>query len=144
MSDVEFDDIEDDISVDSNESGQGSSSESEDENEESEEYADTQLIEAPSNNTEEVICRTGQSRRSSNVMTKFEFSKLIGARATQLNTGAPPYIELTSIHTTSIIIAYHELLEKKCTFFIKRKIGDIYEIWNPNEMVIPNYGVLLK
>ena len=53
-------------------------------------------------------------------LTKYEFARVVGMRVTQLNTGAPPFVEAT--HMDSVIIAEQEIREKKLPFIIRRPI----------------------
>jgi len=53
-------------------------------------------------------------------LTKYERARVVGMRVTQLNTGAPPFVETT--HMDSLLIAEKELFEKKLPFIIRRPI----------------------
>ena len=60
-------------------------------------------------------------------LSKFEYCKIIGTRALQLDNDAPPFIDTTlddSPEITSVEIAKKEFLEKKIPFLIRRQYPD--------------------
>ena len=62
-------------------------------------------------------------------LTKFEKSRIIGVRATQLESGAPPTIDITGMHD-SIEIAEKEFIAGTIPLIIVRKFpnGNAQEI----------------
>ena len=54
-----------------------------------------------------------------NYITKFEKTKLLGQRATEISMGAPPLVDINGIHDP-IKIAEKEYVEKKIPYIINR------------------------
>lgn len=74
---------------------------------------------------------------TSNILTIYEMSELIGIRATQISQGSPVFVDINYI-SDPIEMAKKEIINNKCPLYVKRYIGlDRYELWNPNEMVKP-------
>jgi len=57
-------------------------------------------------------------------MTRFEKTRIVGARALQLSMGAPLLIEISKSMTNPIEIALKELMEKVLPITIRRKLPD--------------------
>ena len=65
------------------------------------------------------------------ILTKYEKTKIIGLRVSQLNKGAKPYVELTRSIIDNALVAEKELREKKIPFIIMRPIPNgTAEYWN--------------
>jgi DNA-directed RNA polymerase I, II, and III subunit RPABC2 len=64
------------------------------------------------------------------IITKYEYTRIIGIRASQIEKGAPLFIEVPDTMIDSYLIAKDELHQKKLPFIIKRPIpnGSI-EYW---------------
>jgi len=78
-----------------------------------------------------------EERITSNIITIYEITELIGVRSTQISQGSPIFTEVKNI-TNPIEMAKKEILDNKCPLYIKRNIGlDKYELWDPNTMVKP-------
>lgn len=74
---------------------------------------------------------------TSNILTIYEMTELIGIRATQISQGSPVFVDINYI-SDPIEMAKKEIINNKCPLYVKRYIGlDKYELWNPNEMVKP-------
>lgn len=74
---------------------------------------------------------------TSNILTIYEMTELIGIRATQISQGSPVFVDIEYL-SDPIEMAKKEIINNKCPLYIKRYIGlDKYELWNPNEMVKP-------
>lgn len=74
---------------------------------------------------------------TSNIITIYEMTELIGIRATQIANNAPVFVDVGYL-TDPIEMAKKEIFENKCPLYIKRYIGlDKYELWNPNDMIKP-------
>jgi len=58
------------------------------------------------------------------ILTKYEKTRVLGIRVSQLNEGAPRYISLGSEHTIidNIVIAEKELRLKKLPFIVTRPL----------------------
>ena len=57
-----------------------------------------------------------------NYLTKYEYAKIIGISAQQIESGRKLNIKIPSSLTTPIEIAEYELRQKKTPFIIKRKL----------------------
>ena len=69
------------------------------------------------------------------LLTKYEYTRILGVRATQIEQGAPLFIETDSID--SYWIAKEELHEKKLPFIIQRPIPNgIIEYWKLSDLEI--------
>lgn len=74
---------------------------------------------------------------TSNILTIYEITELVGIRATQISQGSPVFTDIKNI-TDPIKMAEKEIIDNKCPLYIKRYIGlDKYELWDPNIMVKP-------
>jgi DNA-directed RNA polymerase I, II, and III subunit RPABC2 len=82
-------------------------------------------------------------RITSDCLNYPEFVNLIGVRTTHISAGAVPYVNIDGM-TDPREMALKEMMEGKCPFLIKRYITNtssstpkiIFELWNPNEMII--------
>lgn len=80
---------------------------------------------------------TPNDRQSSDYLSKPECARLIGDRTRHIDNGAQPYIDITGM-TSSMEIAYNELLQKKIPMGVIRHIGSGYvEIWHMWELNLP-------
>jgi len=71
------------------------------------------------------------------ILSKYEKTKLLGIRVSQLNKGAEPFIEINGIVFDKCLIAEKELKEKKMPFIIKRPIPNgKFEYWNIADLEI--------
>lgn len=76
-----------------------------------------------------------EDKITSNIITIYEMTELIGIRATQISNNSPIFVEVEEL-TDPIEMAKKEIINNKCPLYIKRYIGlDKYELWNPNEMI---------
>ena len=74
---------------------------------------------------------------TSNNLTKYEYAKIIGIAAQQIESGRKPVLDLPSHLSNPIDIAEYELKNKKTPFIIKRKLpNDKYEYWTIDELNI--------
>jgi DNA-directed RNA polymerase subunit K/omega len=74
---------------------------------------------------------------TSNILTIYEITELIGIRATQIANGAPLFIDIDYLDDP-IEMAKKEIINNRCPLYVKRYIGlDKYELWDPNIMVKP-------
>lgn len=68
------------------------------------------------------------------ILSKYEKTKILGLRVTQLNKGSEPYVD-TRITLDTSLIAEKELKEKKIPFIIKRPLpSGKYEFWNVKDL----------
>ncbi len=81
---------------------------------------------------------SSSKRITSNRMTIYEKTHIIGVRASQLSDDAPPLVYIGDM-TDCLEIATQELIEKKLPFIIRRKFPDgSYEDWSIDELLIPD------
>jgi DNA-directed RNA polymerase I, II, and III subunit RPABC2 len=77
-----------------------------------------------------------KQRETRNIMTKYEWTGIIGARGTLLAKGAPPYVD-TQGESDPNKIARLELLAKKIPVVVRRYLpNDQYEDWSLHELDI--------
>jgi DNA-directed RNA polymerase I, II, and III subunit RPABC2 len=70
-------------------------------------------------------------------LTQFEKTKVLSFRASQLNKGSMPYIEVPDDVTDVYTIAKLELKNKRLPFIIKRPLPDgDYEFWRLTELML--------
>lgn len=72
---------------------------------------------------------------TSNRLSKFERTAIIGIRATQLSNGSMPMIDVTGVSDV-IEIAEAELRQKKTPFIIVRDLNIRKEYWKIEDMII--------
>jgi DNA-directed RNA polymerase I, II, and III subunit RPABC2 len=78
-----------------------------------------------------------ESRKTSCVMTKYERTRILGVRATQISKGAPIMIELPPNVSDPLQIAQLELLQKRIPLIVSRVLPDgSTENWKVSEMTI--------
>jgi DNA-directed RNA polymerase subunit K/omega len=70
------------------------------------------------------------------ILTKYEYTRILGVRATQIENGAPTFIDVHEL-VDSYLIAKAELEQKKIPFILKRPIpnGNI-EYWKLEDLEI--------
>ncbi len=82
-------------------------------------------------------------RRTSEIMTYAEYTRVVSERAKQIENGSPIFVELKNEHKPSNI-AEKEILQKKCPLKIIRYLTkNIKEEWSVNEMIIP-FGINIE
>ena len=76
-------------------------------------------------------------RRTSNIITQYEFTEVVSIRSKQIEDGSRIFIDIKKL-SDPIEIAEREIKEKRCPLTIRRMLCDeIAEIWEVNEMIIP-------
>ena len=97
---------------------------------------------------DEVIALSNVKRNKNNIiiddlhktiatMTKFEKTKILGLRSSQLSEGAKPLIPISEEIISSYAIACMELSQKKIPFIIKRPIPNgASEYWKISDLEI--------
>lgn len=76
-------------------------------------------------------------RVTSNVMTMWEYSDVIGIRQTEIENGAPVYTDVTGV-VDPRDMAIKELFDRKCPLKIKRALNPfLEEQWSCREMAFP-------
>ena len=70
------------------------------------------------------------------IMTKYEYTRILGQRAMQINNGSKPYIEVSDNIIDGYVIAQKEILEKKIPIILRRPIGNSFEYWKLKDLEI--------
>ena len=73
--------------------------------------------------------------KSSNKLTIYEATLIIAKRTTQLAYNIEPLVDYTENDTIQEIVI-KELKERKIPFMVKRKIGEKYEYWRLDDMIL--------
>jgi len=85
----------------------------------------------------EIIVIPNNYRRTSEVITKFEYTDVTSNRAKQIENGSPIFVDIKS-ESDPIKMAELEIRLKRCPLSIRRMISNnICEIWDVNDMIIP-------
>lgn len=69
------------------------------------------------------------------VLTKYERTRVLAERASQINSGSPVFIPNPENYANSYDIALMELKLKKIPFIIKRPYGNHYEYWKLEDLL---------
>jgi DNA-directed RNA polymerase subunit K/omega len=73
-------------------------------------------------------------------LTKYEFTRVLGLRAKQLNSGAEPFIEIPENVIEGYVIAQMELAQKALPYIIVRPLpGGKKEYWHLRDLEIIDY-----
>jgi DNA-directed RNA polymerase I, II, and III subunit RPABC2 len=76
-------------------------------------------------------------RKTSEVMTEYEYAEVISHRAKHIENGGPVYVDIGN-ETDPIVMAEMEILQKKCPLSIRRVHNNLVaELWQVNSMVLP-------
>ena len=85
----------------------------------------------------EVIFIHPENRKTSEIMTMFEYTNVISTRARQIELGGTVFTDINNL-SDPIKIAEKEVKDKRCPLDINRYISEnIAEKWHVNEMGIP-------
>ena len=75
--------------------------------------------------------------KSEPIMTKYEYTKILGIRAQQIAMGAEPLIEVTKDLDSVVEIAKEEIRQRKTPIILERKIGeDEFDYWKLEDLII--------
>lgn len=78
-----------------------------------------------------------EKRITSDRMSLFECTRILGDRSRHIDNGARPYIDISN-YTSSLEIAYNELIQRRTPMSVVRHVGNNrVEIWRVREMTIP-------
>jgi DNA-directed RNA polymerase I, II, and III subunit RPABC2 len=71
------------------------------------------------------------------ILTKYEYTRILGVRASQIENGSPLFIDVSDTLIDSYLIACEELHQKKLPFIVKRPLpnGSI-EYWKLEDLEI--------
>jgi DNA-directed RNA polymerase subunit K/omega len=72
--------------------------------------------------------------RTSPILSKYEYSRVLGQRAAQIESGSKPYIDVDPNIIDGYIIATQELREKKIPIILRRPIGNSFEYWKLRDL----------
>jgi len=146
VSDIEDDDIIGDIDIDGGNGGNGDEDGDDgyvvDDN--ADEFSswiyeeEEKVVEKKDTITFTIVA--SENRRTSERISKFELSRILGERASALDHGAPPLLDDVTGYNSSYEIAVAELKLKKCVFDILREHGSsgTFEKWSVQDMNIPH------
>ena len=71
------------------------------------------------------------------ILSKFEYTKILGMRAQQIAMGAEPLIKVTKDLDNVVLIAEEELRQRKTPYIVARKINSKKtDFWKIEDMVI--------
>ena len=85
----------------------------------------------------EIVVVPNQYRKTSEVITKYEYTDVISNRAKQIENGSPIFTDIKD-ESDPIKMAEMEIRMKRCPLSIRRLISsNICEIWDVNDMIIP-------
>ena len=72
-----------------------------------------------------------------NKMNKYQYTNVLGIRATQIALGSQPKIEITSDMESAEQVAEEELRQRKTPFFVAREINKNHiDLWRVEDMEI--------
>jgi DNA-directed RNA polymerase subunit K/omega len=109
-------------------------------------YVNTFHPECITHNYQEISALTKVVRDKNNIiidplhrtipfLTKYEFTRVIGQRAKQINSGAKPFVKIPENVIDGVIIAEIELAQKRIPFIIRRPFpGGGCEYWNLKDL----------
>ena len=70
------------------------------------------------------------------ILTKYEYTRILGQRAMQLDNGSQPYIDVGTNIIDGYVIAMQELQQKKIPIIIRRPVGNSFEYWRLADLEI--------
>lgn len=94
-----------------------------------------------------IIIIDKEKRKSLPILTKYEITRIISIRSSQIENGSEPciYIENTEIKNNPIKIAKLELLMGESPLILRRKMySNYYEEWRVKELKIINKDIINK
>ena len=99
------------------------------------EKLDSDII--PFTNNNEVHEKLNDEKISQPYLTKYEYAKIIGIAAQQIESGRKPLVKPPASYRHPIEIAEYELKQKKTPIIIKRKLpNDINEYFTLEQLII--------
>lgn len=79
------------------------------------------------------------NRKTSEVITPFEYSEITSIRAVQIEKGGTCWTDTGEL-TDPIKMAEKELRDRRCPLKLERRLtDDIYEVWDVNKMALSQY-----
>lgn len=99
------------------------------------EKLDSDII--PFTNNNEVHEKLNDEKISQPYLTKYEYAKIIGIAAQQIESGRKPLVKPPASFRHPIEIAEYELKKKKTPIIIKRKLpNDVFEYFTLDQLII--------
>tara|TARA_B100001564_G_scaffold266902_2_gene228513 strand:- start:641 stop:958 length:318 start_codon:yes stop_codon:yes gene_type:complete len=99
------------------------------------EKLDSDII--PFTNNNEVYEKLNDEKISQPYLTKYEYAKIIGIAAQQIESGRKPLVKPPASFRHPIEIAEYELKKKKTPIIIKRKLpNDVFEYFTLDQLII--------
>jgi DNA-directed RNA polymerase subunit K/omega len=85
----------------------------------------------------EIIIAHPQNRKTSEIITKFEFTDVVSNRAKQIENGSKIFVDIKD-ESDPIVMAEMEIKMKQCPLAVRRMLSNNFaEIWEVNEMIVP-------
>ena len=75
-----------------------------------------------------------KTNKSKNILNKYEKTKVLGIRASQISNGAKPLIIVPKYMTNELDIATEELIQRKIPFILQRIVGTKTEYWKIEDL----------
>ena len=77
-----------------------------------------------------------QTYQTTPVLTKYEKTRVLAERASQIANGSPVFIPNPQNYANVYDIAHKELILKKIPFIVKRPYGNGYEYWKLADLIV--------
>ena len=77
-----------------------------------------------------------QSYQTTPVLTKYEKTRVLAERASQIANGSPVFVPNPENYANVYDIALKELYLKKIPFIVKRPYGNGYEDWKLGDLIV--------
>ena len=77
-----------------------------------------------------------QSYQTTPVLTKYEKTRVLAERASQIANGSPVFVPNPENYANVYDIALKELSLKKIPFIVKRPYGNGYEFWKLADLIV--------
>tara|TARA_Y100000589_G_scaffold236694_1_gene224124 strand:- start:1371 stop:1688 length:318 start_codon:yes stop_codon:yes gene_type:complete len=88
-------------------------------------------------NNKEIHNKLNDEKISQPYLTKYEYAKIIGIAAQQIESGRKPLVKLPPSYIHPIDIAEYELKQKKTPIIIKRKLpNNVSEYFTLEQLII--------
>ena len=112
----------------------------EDEYSDDSDYDDTEVIIGSKVNEDIHLLMKGYKKKKKNyktapALTKYEKTRILAERATQINEGAQALIANPERFDNAYDIAVQEFDEKKIPFIVKRPYGNGFEYWKLKDLI---------
>lgn len=140
MSDDEYEEFDDDDYEEIDESEEENENEGEEDNIERDFDIEDVVV---SNKNENKLINISEmekllnstEKRTSDKITKYEYTKVIGLRSTQISLGMPPLTDIQELQDP-YLIAIKEYQENKIPFIIQRPLpdGESFEYWRLEDL----------